>query len=45
MVSPANFDHEKLDMLTKLVERFDLYQYRVRESAPDVAGPFEHEDD
>jgi hypothetical protein len=32
-------------MLTKLVQRFDPYQYRVRESAPDVAGPFEHEDD
>jgi hypothetical protein len=32
-------------MLTKLVERFDPYQYRVRENAPSVAGPFEHEDD
>ena len=32
-------------MLTKLVERFDPYQYRVRESAPDAARPFEHEDD
>jgi hypothetical protein len=37
--------HEKLDMLTKLVERFDPYQYRVRENAPSVAEPFEHEDD
>jgi hypothetical protein len=27
------------------VERFDPYQYRVRENAPGVAGPFEHEDD
>jgi hypothetical protein len=45
MVSPPNFDHEKLDMLTKLVERFDAYQYRVRENAPSVAGSFEHEDD
>ena len=58
MVSPSNFDHEKLDVyqlelkfltwvtqflaemlvrivaiLTKLVERFDPYQYRVRECA------------
>ena len=32
-------------MLTKLVERFDPYQYRVRENAPSVAGPFEHEHD
>ena len=32
-------------MLTKMVERFDPYQYRVRENAPSVAGPFEHEDD
>jgi hypothetical protein len=31
--------------LTKLVERFDPYQHRVRENAPSVAGPFEHEDD
>jgi hypothetical protein len=38
MVSSANFDHEKLDMLTKLVERFDPYQHRVRENAPSVAG-------
>jgi hypothetical protein len=30
---------------TKLVERFDLYQYRVRENAPSLAEPFEHEDD
>ena len=30
-------------MLTKLVERFDPYQYRVRENAPSAAGPFEHE--
>jgi hypothetical protein len=45
MVSPPNFDHEKLDMLTKLVERFDPYQYRVRENAPSMAGSFEHEDD
>jgi hypothetical protein len=30
---------------TKLVERFDPYQYRVRENAPSLAGPFEHEDD
>jgi hypothetical protein len=45
MVSPANVDREKLDMLTKLVGRFDPYQYRVRENAPSVAGPFEHEDD
>jgi hypothetical protein len=36
---------KEMAMLTKLVERFDPYQYRVRESAPDVAGPFEHEDD
>jgi hypothetical protein len=26
-------------MLTKLVERFDAYQYRVRENAPSLAGP------
>jgi hypothetical protein len=65
MVSPAKFDHEKLNgfassertqsgkemlvrivaMLTKVVEGFDLYQYRVRENAPSEAGPFEHEDD
>jgi hypothetical protein len=32
-------------MLTKLVARFDPYQYRVRENSPSVAGPFEHEDD
>ena len=32
-------------MLTKLVERFDPYQYRVRENSPSAAGPFEHEDD
>jgi hypothetical protein len=32
-------------MLTKLVERFDPHQYRVRENAPSVAGPFEHKDD
>ena len=32
-------------MLTKLVERFDPYQYRVRDIAPSLAGPFEHEDD
>ena len=32
-------------MLTKLVERFDPYQCRVRENAPSLAGPFEHEDD
>jgi hypothetical protein len=30
---------------TKLVERLDPYQYRVRENAPSLAGPFEHEDD
>ena len=30
-------------MLTKPVERFDPYQYRVGESAPGVGGPFEHE--
>ena len=30
-------------MHRKLVERFDPYQYRVRENAPSVAGPFEHE--
>ena len=30
-------------MLTKLVERFDPYQYRVRENSPIAAGPFEHE--
>jgi hypothetical protein len=30
-------------MLTKLVERFDPYQYRVRENAPCVAEPFENE--
>jgi hypothetical protein len=34
-----------LAMLTKLVERFDSLQYRVRESVPAVAEPFEHEDD
>jgi hypothetical protein len=54
MVSPANFDRIQsgkemlvriVAMLTKLVERFDPYQYRVRESAPDLAEPFEHEDD
>jgi hypothetical protein len=32
-------------MLTKLVEHFDPYQYRVRKNAPSVAGPFEHEGD
>jgi hypothetical protein len=32
-------------MLTKLVERFDPHQYRGCENAPNVAGPFEHEDD
>jgi hypothetical protein len=32
-------------MLTKLVERFDSLQYRVRESVPAAAEPFEHEDD
>jgi hypothetical protein len=26
------------------VERFDPYQYRVRENAPSMAGPFEHEE-
>jgi hypothetical protein len=31
MVSPPNFDHEKLDV------------YRVRESASGLAAPFEHE--
>jgi len=45
MASPAKFNHEKLDMLTKLVERFDPYQYRCARNAPSVAGPFEHEDD
>jgi hypothetical protein len=43
--SPAKFDHEKIDMLTKLVERFDPYLYRVGEGAPDVPGPSEHEGD
>jgi four helix bundle protein len=32
-------------MLTKLVERFDAYQNRVRDSAPGVTEPFEDEDD
>jgi hypothetical protein len=32
-------------MLTKLVERFDPYQYRVGENVPSVAGRFEHKDD
>jgi hypothetical protein len=32
-------------MLTKLVERFDPDQYRVRENASDLAAPFEDEDD
>jgi hypothetical protein len=32
-------------MLTKLVERFDPYQYRVRENVASLAGPFEHEED
>jgi hypothetical protein len=32
-------------MRTKLVGRFDPYQYRMRENAPSLAGPFEHEDD
>jgi hypothetical protein len=32
-------------MLTKLVEHFDPYQYRVRKNASSVAGPFEHEGD
>jgi hypothetical protein len=32
-------------MLTKLVECFDPYQYRVRENAPSLVGRFEHEDD
>jgi hypothetical protein len=32
-------------ILTKLVECFDPYRYRVRENAPSVAGQFEHEDD
>jgi hypothetical protein len=30
---------------TKLAERFDLYQYRVRENARSLAEPFEYEDD
>ena len=32
-------------MLTKLVERFDTDQYRVREDAPGEARPVEDEDD
>ena len=32
-------------ILTKLVERFDPDQYRVRENASGVAQSFEHEDD
>ena len=32
-------------MLSKLVERFDPDQYRVRESASGLAAPFEDEDD
>jgi hypothetical protein len=32
-------------MLTKLVERFDPYQYRVRDKTTSVAGPLEHEDE
>ena len=32
-------------MLTKLVERFDPCQYRVRESAVGVTQPLEDEDD
>jgi hypothetical protein len=32
-------------MLTKLVERFDPDQYRVRENASGVAQSFEDEDD
>jgi four helix bundle protein len=32
-------------MLTKLVERFDPYQYRVRESAQALTEPLEDEDD
>ena len=34
-----------VSMLTKLVERFDPDQYRVRESASGVTQPFEDEDD
>ena len=32
-------------MLTKLVERFDPEQYRVRENASGIAQSFEDEDD
>jgi hypothetical protein len=32
-------------LLTKLVERFDPYQYRVRQNASGVGEPFEEEDD
>jgi hypothetical protein len=32
-------------MLTKLLMRFDPEQYRVHESAADLAAPFEHEHD
>ena len=32
-------------ILTKLVERFDPDQYRVRENASGVAQSFEHEDE
>jgi len=32
-------------MLTKLVERFDPYQYRVREGAQALTEPLEDEDD
>jgi hypothetical protein len=32
-------------MLSKLVDRFDSHQYRVRESPLDSGIPFEDEDD
>jgi hypothetical protein len=32
-------------MLTKLVERFDPYQYRVREGAQALTDPLEDDDD
>jgi len=32
-------------MLTKMVERFDPYQYRVREGAQALTDPLEDDDD
>jgi hypothetical protein len=36
---------ELRDMLTKLLERFDPEQFRVRESPSDPVVPFEHDDE